>query len=252
MKTLAVYSSKGGVGKTITSVNLAALWAKTHRVLLIDLDAQYSATSFFLSDAPQECTIYDVLLENAPLESVARPTKLPGLHIAPSGEVMEAAARQIPDLVAADLRLSRALRHAGDYDLCILDCPSRYDAVARNALMSATHLLVPLNSERMAFSGAIDTAKRAIHIREEFDREALPTRVVLTAYRSSTINGSTIEEATEGSFPSAVCQTRIRATVKVQEMSTHWRTVADEGAGTAREDYTALKAELSTWMQLSP
>lgn len=249
---LAVYNSKGGVGKTISAVNLAALFAQKCRVLLMDLDAQYSATSFFLSNAPQSATVAEVLLDDVPLAAARVAVEgMPNLALVPASARLESAARQLPDLRAADGRLSRALRQFDDYDLCILDCPSRYDAIARNALMAATHLLVPLNSERMAFDCAFDTTTRAGELREDYNRDALPFRVLLTGFRGNTINAQTILAASQSRWPDNLCQTRIRHTEKIRELSSRWSTVATDAAGTARADYQSLADELATWMDLS-
>lgn len=251
MIVLADINEKGGVGKTITAVNLAVLWARKFRVLLIDLDAQYSATSFFLQEGAASNSTYNVLLENAPISEIAVPAKegLPNLHIIPSGPAMETAARQLPDITAGDMRLSRALRHSvNDYDICILDSPSRYDAVTRNALMAGTHLLVPMNTERMAYNGALDTFRHANLIRSEYERPLLDYRVLITAYAGHFTNDRDIEDAALETWPGQVCTTRIRRTVKVASLSTKWNTVHDVAAGTGREDYTLASEELLPWI----
>ncbi|HEY0074293.1 MAG TPA: ParA family protein [Abditibacteriaceae bacterium] len=254
---LAIYNGKGGTGKTTTAVNLAAVYAESRNVLLIDLDAQYSATSFFLQDnEPPVHSIYDVLLDDLALEAAAVEVK-PGLNIVASDPRMESAARQLPDLPAGELRLMRALRHATAskfFDICILDCPSRYDYISRNALLATTGLVIPINSERMAFECAVDVVNRSEQLSEAFGREAVDFRVALTAFRASLNNDQNIEAAAFATWPKQLLKTRIRHTAKIKDLAGAWKTVTDKGPagsfGTAREDYQALAKEVAKiWLK---
>jgi chromosome partitioning protein len=250
---ISIYNSKGGVGKTITAVNLAAVLSRSRRVLLIDMDAQYSATSFFsLSSGESLPSIYDVLLGEVPLQDAAVAIEaLPGLYVVPGDVRMEAAARQLPDLPAADQRLKRALRHlpADFFDVCLLDCPSRFDYVARNALMAASHVLVPINSERMALDCATDSTRRTAQLREAYDMDVPALHILLTAYRAVYSNARLIESAAQAEWPGQVCRTSIRHTERVKELSSRHKTVVDLQAGTLRDDYTRLAQEVLEWAQ---
>ena len=253
---LAIYNSKGGVGKTTTAVSLAALWSEQgRRVWLLDLDPQFSASGMLLGSAPQARGIGDALENDAPLEDCLIEAT-PHLWVAPASARLEATSRQLPDLLAADLRLSRALRQSAGYDICILDCASRWEALARNALLAATHLLIPLNTERRAFECALDTATRCAQLRESYDRPALPVRVALTQFRASTRNGQAIEAATRAQWPDELCETRVRSTEKVRELSAGNATVGRDSSaravGTARADYEQLADELARWGAKNP
>ncbi|RYX84267.1 ParA family protein [bacterium] len=251
---LAVYNGKGGIGKTLTAVNLAAIWSQTHRVLFIDLDAHYSGSSFLHAQDAPNGTSADVLMDGASVSSVAIPGVVGGkesenLRVVPAGEVMNEVVSRLPSLKAPEIRLSRALRHGVDWDVCVLDCSGHFDITTRNALLAATHLLLPVNSDRQAYDTAVDTIRHATDLRDEYERAPLDYRVLLTSAAHRTVNTRDIEQVCRETWPDKMCQTTIRYTEKLRGLSRYWATVVDEEAGTGREDYTALAKELWAWSQ---
>ena len=136
MRTLAVSNYKGGVGKTTTAVNLAAIYAaRGLRVLLIDLDPQASATDYFgLYDraAADGRTSIQLLYENAPVSEVAYETEIPNLSVVPS--IIELTDQN--ELMLREQRLRFALDDcAGDYDVAIIDCSPTMKRLAFNAYL---------------------------------------------------------------------------------------------------------------------
>lgn len=250
MKILSVYNSKGGVGKTITAANLGALLALDRRVLLIDTDSQYSLSSFFVSpDRPPPGTIHDILFAGAAVRECVLELR-PRLHVIASHPAMDTADRRLPDEPGGDLRLKKALRGLGrHYDVILIDVPSGWGSIARNAIMAATHLLVPINCDKMAFDSAVDTFMRVEQTTTAYDQKPPATGVLLTSYRE-TQNAWEVTALCEETWPRQTLQTHIRHTEKIKELALDRSTVADRQAGTGREDYTQLAKEITQrWLK---
>ncbi len=245
MPILAVHNFKGGSSKTTTCIDLAAVWSmKGKRVALLDVDPQSSTSRTFLGSAAHAITTRDVLLDNVPVEDGLKSAGA-CLWVLPCDKTLKDLAAQLPNLGAADVRLSRALRQLDGFDIVILDCAGSFDVITRNAVAAATHLLVPLNTERTAFDNALDTITHASNLREMLEKDPLPFRVALTSFKARTINGATIESAALAQWPTELLQTRVRLTEKIREQAARSETVRDSPGGTAREDYTALADELA-------
>lgn len=150
----AVVNQKGGVGKTTTSVNLAASLALLDkRVLLVDIDSQANASSGLgIVHAP--LTMADVILDGRPIADVVVPSKIDGLFVAPSGQDLAGAAVELPGRAEREFVLRRALEDVrGSYDIIILDCPPSLDLITVNALVGADRLIVPVQCEFYALEG---------------------------------------------------------------------------------------------------
>src|SRR6266571_1820890 len=152
-KVYALANQKGGVGKTTTAINIAACLAEAgERALVVDLDPQANATSG-LGCRANGSSSYD-LLDGAPLEELAKPTRFPNLYLVPSrpelaGAVVELARRDAGERFLAD----SLAQSDGDWSFVFLDCPPSLGPLTVNALAAADRVLVPVQAEYYALEG---------------------------------------------------------------------------------------------------
>ncbi|ROR34339.1 ParA family protein [Inmirania thermothiophila] len=155
-RVLAIANQKGGVGKTTTSVNLAASLAATRRrVLLVDLDPQGNATMGCGVDKHAlERTVCDVLLDGVPLAEVVVPAGEAGFALAPANGDLTAAEVELPRRAGGEALLRAALAPArGAYDYVLVDCPPSLSMLTVNALVAADGVLIPMQCEYYALEG---------------------------------------------------------------------------------------------------
>jgi chromosome partitioning protein len=147
MHIIAIANQKGGTGKTSTTVHLgAALVRAGMQVLLVDLDPQASLTDYFLDPADPPATVYNLLLEGAPLQPLPLGE---AISLLPANIDLAAAEVLLPAKTNHERRLARALKvYSADY--CLIDCPPSLGVLTRNALTAAHAVIIPVATEKMA------------------------------------------------------------------------------------------------------
>jgi chromosome partitioning protein len=155
-KVLAIANQKGGVGKTTTSINLAASLSKTRRrVLLIDIDPQGNATmGSGVNKAECALTTYEVLIGEAPLEAAVRTLPEAGYDLLPANGRLSGAEVELVELAGRERRLRSALEPVrARYDYILIDCPPALNLLTVNALVAADAVLIPMQCEYYALEG---------------------------------------------------------------------------------------------------
>jgi chromosome partitioning protein len=152
-RIITVANQKGGVGKTTTAVNLAAIIASWgNRVLLVDADPQGNATSGIgVQRGSFRKNLYHSLVLDEPISAVAQPTSVSSLDIVPANKDLAGAEIELVEVEQREFRLKRALAPIEpSYDYMIIDCPPSLGLLTLNALTAAKSLLVPIQCEYYA------------------------------------------------------------------------------------------------------
>ena len=173
-KIFCIANQKGGVGKTTTSVNLAAGLAKIgQRVLLVDLDPQGNATmGSGVDKRALELSVYDVLLESASVREAAVPAEQCGYQVLGANRELAGAEVELVPLEQRERRLKAALAAVDkDYDFVLIDCPPSLSMLTLNGLCSAHGVIVPMQCEYFALEGLTDLVNTIKQVHANLNRE---------------------------------------------------------------------------------
>jgi chromosome partitioning protein len=228
-RTLVVANQKGGVGKTTTTVNLAAALA-THgcRVLVIDLDPQGNAsTALGIDHFTGTQSVYEVIIEGRPLAEVIQQCEaIPSLLCAPATIDLAGAEIELVSLVAREGRLRRALEdYSNDVDYIFIDCPPSLGLLTINALVAAAELLIPIQCEYYAMEGLGQLLKNVDLVRAHLNPHLAISTILLTMYDARTRLASQVADEVRQHFEGVVLKTTIPRSVRVSEAPSYGQTV---------------------------
>lgn len=245
-KTVAIANQKGGVGKTTTSINLAAALALLHqRVLLIDLDPQANATSGVGIDSPT-ATIYDCFMSRTLLPDSVAPTCVQGLSMVPStadlvGVEVELTASPNRERVLRDILASTS----GHFDWIFLDCPPALGILTINALVSAQSVLIPVQCEYYAMEGLGWLMGNIERIRESWNPMLELEGIVLTMYDARINLARQVSQEIRSYFHDKVFQTVIPRNVSLAEAPSYGKpALLYNSASSGSRAYMDLAGEL--------
>ena len=217
---LAVTNQKGGVGKTTTSINLAAALArKGQRTLLVDLDPQGHSTLSFLDHETIARSIYDVLVEpDVAAAEIIRPTTDEYLHVAPARISLAKLEGKLLGEFDGHYRLRDELKSiVKNYEFIVIDTPPTLGLLTVNALVFATHLLVPIQSSYLSLEGTDDLLETVDRIRKQVNRRLQLLGVLITLHDNRTILGRDVVAQVREVFGEKVFQTIISKSVRLEE-----------------------------------
>ena len=222
-RIIALCNQKGGVGKTTTTINLAAALAEYgRRVLVVDFDPQ-GAASVGLGVNPHglDDTVYTLLMDrNAQLAEIVRPTVVEGLDVLPANIDLSAAEVQLVGEVARESVLSRALRPAeADYDVILVDCQPSLGLLTVNALTAAHGVLIPLECEFFALRGVALLIETVEKVRDRLNPRLHIDGIVGTMHDPRTLHSREVLSRVREAFGDQLLYTVIHRTVKFPDSS---------------------------------
>lgn len=246
MKIIAIMNHKGGVGKTTTTINLAAaLQQKRKRVLVIDLDGQANLTESFGLSIEEEQTVYGAMKGEYPLPLVKLEN---GLTVVPSCLDLSAAESELINEPGRELILKGLIAKLPDnpkFDYILIDCPPSLGLLTLNALTAADYLIIPVQAQFLAMRGMAKIANVIEIVRERLNPNLNIGGIVITQFdKRKTLNKS-VSEIIQDSFCDKVFKTVIRDNVALAEAPVKGKNIFEYNKNcNGAKDYMSLAQEV--------
>ena len=247
-KSVAVANQKGGVGKTTTAVNLAAIIANWgNRVLLVDADPQGNATSGVgIQRGSFRRGLYHSIVLDEPISAIAMPTTIQTLQVVPSNKDLAGAEIELVDVERREFRLKSALASVeANYDYIIIDCPPSLGLLTLNALTAAKSLLVPIQCEYYALEGVTELFDTLARIRRLHNPGLMIEGLLLTMYDVRSNLSAAVAADLRDFYGLQVFQTVIPRNVRLAEAPSYGKPIISYDAHSkGAEAYSQLAREI--------
>ena len=232
-RVFTVANQKGGVGKTTTTVNLAAALARAGaRVLVIDLDPQGNAsTALGVEHRSETVSVYDVIINDEPMAGVVQPSpEFPGLYCLPATIHLAGAEIELVSLVAREQRLRTALEmYLAQTDemfhYVFIDCPPSLGLLTINAFVAAREVLIPIQCEYYALEGLSQLLTNIQLIERHLNPRLSVSTILLTMYDSRTNLANQVVQDVREHFPKETLSTVIPRSVRISEAPSYGQSV---------------------------
>lgn len=228
-QVIAVINQKGGVGKTTTSINVAAYLAKSGKsVLVVDFDPQGNATSGLGLDKQkiENNTTLEVLFGSVQLDKAICETSIPNLYVLPANANLASAEVELVDKQNRELQLQKVLKNL-TYDFVIIDCPPALGLLTINALSASNFLLIPVQAEYYALEGLSQLLSVVQRVRQGLNTNLELLGVVVTMYDSRTILAEQVYSELKKYFNDKLFTTIIPRNVRLAEAPSYGKAIAE-------------------------